>query len=480
MDAHPFISLEMLDSVFSIGHRSLRLHKAHLVGIAGNGMRALADVLTGWGWQVSGSDSNGNSTALPDRIKRFSGHDAENLSPNTDLVVVSDAVPKDNPELRRAAERGIPTLSYFETIGKLTAGGPAIAVAGAHGKSTTTAMLASILVEAGMNPTVFCGAATLGKSSGGRAGDPRLLLVEACEYRANFLKLQPRCAAILGIEPDHFDCYDSLEQLENAFRQFAERIPADGFLLANHDCMSTRRATAGARCRIETFGTSPEANWSVTIKPRPVVAPRNGATDGRGFIICHHGQPFCEVQLKMPGRHNRLNALAAAALAHANGATADRIAAGLEQFPGLHRRLERLGAWRGVEQIDDYAHHPTEVSAALATIRDLFPRRRVWCVFQPHQASRTARLLDEFAESLQNADRIVVADIFRAREGAYRPGDVTAADLARRTAERGATVLPAHSTEEIVQTLEAHLVPGDVLVTLGAGDVAKLRPRKRD
>ena len=166
------------------------------------------------------------------------------------------------------------------------------------------------------------------------------------------------------------------------------------------------------------------------------------------------------------------------ALAWANGATAGQIAAGLDSFAGLHRRLELLGTWRGVALVDDYAHHPTEVTAALDAVRHLFPHRRVWCVFQPHQVSRTARLLDELAASLQNADRVLVAEIFRAREGSPRPGEVTAADLARRAAALGVEVLPGHTAEEIVRTLETRLAPGDVLVTLGAGDVAKLRPAK--
>ena len=178
----------------------------------------------------------------------------------------------------------------------------------------------------------------------------------------------------------------------------------------------------------------------------------------------------------MPGRHNVLNALAAAALAYAGGLSPQQISAGLGSFPGLHRRLELLGQWRGVALVDDYAHHPTEVTAALAAVRRMATGARLWCVFQPHQASRTARLLDQFAASLQNADKLLVADIFRAREGDPRPGEVTAADLARRAAELGVDVLPAHSPREIVETLEIQLAPGDVLVTLGAGDTWKLRP----
>ena len=239
------------------------------------------------------------------------------------------------------------------------------------------------------------------------AGRDGLALVEACEYRANFLHLRPQHAAILGIEPDHFDCYDSLEQIELAFRRFAASVPEEGLLLVRHDCPSTRRATAGLRCRIESFGWAADADWSV-----------HRLTEERGrfsYELRHRGRHFCRVRLRMPGRHNVLNSLAAATLAWHNGATAGQIAAGLGRFAGLHRRLEVLGTWRGVTLLDDYAHHPTEVVNSLDAICRMFPRRRVWCVFQPHQVSRTSRLLDELAVSLQNADRVLVAEIFAPR-----------------------------------------------------------------
>ena len=292
------------------------------------------------------------------------------------------------------------------------------------------------------------------------------MLVEACEYRANFLELRPRHAAILNIEPDHFDCYDSLGKIEQAFSKFAASVPLEGFLLVKYDCASSGRAAAGATCRVESFGMCPEADWSARR-----IEPLRGRFE---FEMVRQTRSLGKVRLQTPGRHNMLNALAAAALAWENGATADQIVSGLESFAGLYRRMERRGTWRGVTLVDDYAHLPTEIASSLETVRDLFPRRRVWCVFQPHQAARTARLLDELAASLQNADRILVAEIFRAREGDPQPGEVTAADLARRTAELGVEALSVHTAKEIVSTLETHLAPGDVLVTLGAGDVANL------
>jgi len=455
-----------------------RTRRAHLVGIAGAGMRALAEVLLGWGWQLSGSDLVIEPVRNLARrgVRLHQGHAAAHLSPPADLLVYSDAVPPENLERRRAAELGIPALSYFEMLGRLTAGRHTLAVAGTHGKSTCTALAAEVLIGAGRDPTVFCGGAPLGQSSGGRAGGGELVLVEACEYRANFLHLRPRQAVILGIEPDHFDCYDSPEELEEAFAGFARLVPADGLLLARHECPTTRRITAGLACRVETFGIDGWADWT---------ARRLSHRGGRyGFEICHHGRRLCEVKLLLPGRHNVLNALAAAALAWENGVSGDQVARGLGRLRGLGRRLELVGRWRGTWLVDDYAHHPTEVTATLRTVRRMFPGRPIWCVFQPHQVSRTARLLDELAESLQNADSVLVAEIFRAREGPPRDGEVTAADLARRVRElaaapwqrpRAALEVPAvHALEEIAQLLQTRLAPGDVLVTMGAGDIRRI------
>jgi UDP-N-acetylmuramate--alanine ligase len=465
--------------------------RAHLVGIAGAGMRALADVLLGRGWQLSGSDLAidpvGHLARAGVRLHR--GHSAVHLPPHAHLVVYSRAVPPSNPELRRAAELGIRAYSCFEMLGRLSSGSHTVAVAGTHGKSTTTAMAAEVLIRAGRDPTVFYGAlplvghedappnGRLGQSSGGRAGRSELVLVEACEYRGNFLHLRPRHAVILGIEPDHFDCYGSAEELEEAYARFAGLLPADGLLLARHDCPASRRIGAKLACRVETLGIDARADWS---------ARRLFARRGRyAFEVCRRGGRLCQVSLRFPGRHNVLNALAAAALAWENGVSPERIALALGRFRGLRRRLERLGAWRGVTLVDDYAHHPTEVTATLGTIRRMFPGRRVWCVYQPHQVSRTEHLLDELAESLQNADRVLVAEIFRAREGPPRNGEVTAADLARRVREisaeppkrppRAALEVPEfHDTEEITRLLQTRLGPGDVLVTMGAGDIRRI------
>jgi UDP-N-acetylmuramate--alanine ligase len=442
--------------------------RAHLIGIAGAGMRSLAEVLVGWGWQLSGSDLAAESVpALAAKgISVRKGHAAGHVPPETELVVYSDAIPAQNPELRRARRQGIPTLSYFELLGRIMAGRHGLAVAGTHGKSTTAAMAEELLVRAGLDPMVVYGATPLGRDSGGRPGRGDRMLVEACEYRANFLLLPARHAVILGIEPDHFDCYPSFDRLEHAFRRFARSLPSDGLLLARSGCPATRRAVAGASCRVETFGLDPNAAWS---------ARGLRARGGRyRFGIFRHGQAIAEAALRVPGRHNVLNALAAAALAWHEGVGPDQIGAALGRFGGIARRLEVLGSWRGVVVVDDYAHHPTEIAATLSTTRQMYPGRRIWCLFQPHQVSRTERLLDELASSLHNADRVVVAEVFRAREPGPVPGEVTAADLARKIRALGGDAREAGPDERIAQGLEARLRPGDLLITMGAGDIRKV------
>lgn len=457
-----------LDPVLSSCLETPTTHRAHLIGIAGAGMRSLAEVLLGWGWDLSGSDGCADPIQFlaAEGVAIHAHHAEAHVPAGTEMVIYSDAVTADNPERRRGAELLLPTLSYFQMLGRLMRSRRGIAVAGTHGKSTVTAMLAELLIRAQLDPTVVFGAAPLGRRSGGRSGRGPLMLVEACEYRANFLHLRPEQAVILGIEPDHFDCFPTTEALESAFCRFAANVPESGRLLIPETCHASRRAAAAARCCVETFGLTPQADWS---------AHHLKDVCGRfHFSIYHHGRPWGDVRLAVPGRHNVLNALAAAAVARQNGLAPAEIAAGLGQFRGLHRRLEALGCWRGATLVDDYAHHPTEVAAGLAAVRRMYPGRRIWCVFQPHQASRTQRLLDELALSLQNADRLVVAEIYRAREHAPRPGEVTAADLAARARAGGVSVEEVHTMERIVGRLVEALAPGDVLITMGAGDIRKI------
>jgi UDP-N-acetylmuramate--alanine ligase len=439
------------------------LPRAHLVGIAGAGMRSLADVLDAAGWQVSGSDLEPSPPGTPFDVR--SGHDPASIDASIDVVVHSNAVPRDNSELRRARHLGVPTLSYPQMLGRLMQSRRGVAVAGTHGKSTATAMTGEILTAADCDPTVVVGAAPVGGHSGGRFGRGRWMVVEACEYRDSFRHLEPELAAILNIEPDHFDYFHSPAELLDAFARFARAVPASGLVLSRADCAVATRACAELTCDSETFGLSPPATWQAG-----AVHHRRGYYS---FTLYSRERMVCEVKLPVPGLHNVYNALAAAALASHCGASGASIREGLARFVGLRRRLQLLGEVRDVALVDDYAHHPTEVAATLATLRQMYPGRRVWCVFQPHQASRLAGLLDEFARSLQNADKIVVADVFRARETAER-GEITAEHLRHQAADLGGDVVQLARADEIRDHLRQSLAAGDVLVTMGAGDIGRV------
>ncbi len=408
--------------------------------------------------------------AADDRVADVAGDDGAvdggplELLARSQRLVYSDAVPWDHPQRCLARSWGIPEISYAQMLGRWMAQGEGLAVAGTHGKSTITAMAAQILTTAGQDPSFVCGAAPVaGSRTGGRAGGGRLFLAEACEYRRNFLHLCPQAAVVSGVEADHFETYETREELERGFAEFVERIPPRGWLLVHRSCRAAGRLRAAARCPVETYGFSPRADW------RAVGLARQA---GRyAFTIKHRGTLIGRVQLQVAGRHNVWNALAAAGLSCWAGASGGDVLRGLSAFSGLDRRLQYRGVVRGVHLWDDFAHHPTAVGAALRTLREIHPAAGLWCVFQPHQALRTARLMDEFARQLQTADRVAVASIYRAREGRWRPGEPRAADLAAAVRARGTPTLPGHALSQIRRQLTC--CPGDVLVTLGAGDIAK-------
>jgi UDP-N-acetylmuramate--alanine ligase len=295
--------------------------RAHLVGAHGAGMRSLAEVLAAAGCPLSGSDLAGEAGSLAP-LDVAPRHDADLVDPACDVVVYSAAIPRSNPELARARQLGIETISYPQMLGRLMQSRHGVAVAGTHGKSTTTAMTGDILIAAGLDPSVIVGAAPIGYHTGGRLGLGRSLVVEACEYRAGFQHLRPDLAAILNIEPDHFDCFATQAELESAFRQFAGSLPSEGVLLVRADCAATRRATAALECNIESFGFLPSADWRAE-----QLESRRGYY---GFRVLYRDEAVCDVKLPVPGRHNVLNALAAAALASHSGADGESIRRGLE------------------------------------------------------------------------------------------------------------------------------------------------------
>ncbi|HZZ26518.1 MAG TPA: Mur ligase family protein [Pirellulales bacterium] len=470
---------------------------AHLVGIGGSGMRALATVLLDRGWKISGSDVRPEAAgSLAARgVHVFSGHASNHLPPEAQLLIYSDAVPENNLERMEAQQRGIAQMSYAQMLAQLAgetqaAEGQTIAIAGTHGKSTVTAMTAEILIRAGLDPTVICGASALAPggthadskatpatvsltarsrklgATGGRHGEGKLFVVEACEYRENFLQLRPNVSAILNIEPDHFDYYHSPSQLREAFLKFTQQTAHDGLIVASQECSLTQEIAVALGRHVASFGFSRAADWRATNLEHRLGRYR--------FDLVRHDSKLAHITLAVTGRHNVLNAVAAASLARHCGVSAQHISQGLAAFRGLKRRLEMRGRWGGVPWMDDYAHHPTEVKAALTTVRQMFPRRRIWCVFQPHQASRLAALLDETATSLHNADRIAVAEVYRARENTAEPAAATATDLANLLEAGGSEVLEEHQPAAIARRLSNELQPGDVLLTIGAGDLGKI------
>lgn len=433
-------------------------------------MQSLAEVLSGRGWRLTGSDlfpSSGCARPLFTRL--HVGHAANNVATDVAWLIHSAAVEDANPELQAARLRGIRTSSYPQALGELMAQAQqGVAIAGTHGKSTTTAMLAQILIAAGRDPTVVLGATPLGWRSGGRPGSNKIFLAEACEYRCSFWNLRPHAAVVLNIEPDHFDCFPQTGDVTRAFAGFADRVVPGGLLMLNADCPAARAMVAlMPDCRIVQFSTNEAA-------PGAWHAARIESLHGCPcFELRHRGLALARICLQVPGRHQVTNALAAAALAIELGVAPEPACQALRRFVGVQRRLENLGTFGGVTVIDDYAHHPTEIRASLAAVREAFPHRRLVCVFQPHQASRLTRLLDEFASSLHNADALVVTEVFRARESAPAPREAKAADLVARLQRQGSDATYKASPKDILHHLKLHLCPADVLLTLGAGDLSQ-------
>jgi UDP-N-acetylmuramate--alanine ligase len=453
---------------------------AHLVGIGGAGMRALANILADRGWELSGSDLNRSTFSISPNgnlrqktIPIHQGHVAENLPREAECVVYSEAIPSENPEILAALERGLPVLTCYQMLGLLMADRYGIAIAGTHGKSTVTAMAAHVLIRAGKDPTVLCGATPLGDATGGRAGSGPFLS-EACEYREHFLELPARMGVVLGIEPDHFDYFESGQHLESAFEQFTRKIPSDGQLLVRAGCDVSRRVAQAARCNVESFAVTASASLAAATCANWVARIVESERGLYTFDVLYRGKPLVQIRLPIPGEHNLLNTLAAFAISRHQGVEPNQIAESLETFPGLARRLETVGTCGGITLVDDYAHHPTEVAVSISTVRRMYPGRRLVCVFQPHQTSRTDALLDEFVLSLQNVNQLWVADIFRAREDLDQEPTVTAADLADRVRRHGIEVPAIHRLEEISRELTNRLECDDVLLTIGAGNVREV------
>ncbi len=448
------------------GSESFAGRRVHLIGIGGSGMRALAAMLCHCGAKVSGSDMI-DSAAL-DRLREIGaevtvGQSAENLPEGCDLAVYSAAVGEKNPERVAARHRGVELVKYSQMLGRLMAQRVGIAVAGTHGKSTTTAMVSYVLDRAGTDPSFVVGATVeqLGGPSG--VGRGRYFVAEACEFDRSFLNLRPLYATILNIEEDHLDCYEDLDGIIEAFRAFSSGVDAAGVLVVNGEDRNVAEAVRATNCQVDTFGLSEGCTWRGA----------NLTTD-RGRVsmdvVCS-GASLGRLTVPLPGLHNAYNALAAVGLLHHAGLGFEQVARHLQRFTGTRRRMTHKGSVDGVTVIDDYAHHPTEVQATLRAIRDAYQPRRLVCVFQPHQHSRTRFLLKDFARSFAQADAVFVPDIFFVRDSDREKDYISAEDLVSQVRLHGGSAEYLKTFDRIVDRLQGELRAGDLLVTMGAGNV---------
>jgi UDP-N-acetylmuramate--alanine ligase len=445
------------------------LRRIHFVGIGGAGMSGIAEVLLDYDLEVTGSDQAASEATrrleelgIPVRI----GHAEENVA-GADLVVRSSAIREDNPEVQAARRRGITVIRRAEMLAELMRLKYGIAIAGTHGKTTTTSLVGTILTEAGLDPTVIVGGRLRVSGTGARLGRSRYLVAEADEFDRSFLRLQPVLAVITNVDADHLDTYRDLDDIRAAFRQFADSVPFFGQVITCLDDPNVQGLLpALAERRVVTYGFSPQAD---------LVAFDVKSEDGRSRFTVRHATrgALGEVTLPLPGRHNVQNALAAVGVALAVGLDFAAIAAGVAAFRGVHRRFERLGTHRGATVVDDYAHHPAEVAATLQAAREAFPAARLVAVFQPHLYSRTQQLAAEIGRSLLGADVAFVTDVYAAREEPI-PGvsGELAVEAARASGHRNVRYAP--HWRDLPAVLAGELRAGDVLLTLGAGDVYRL------
>ena len=446
-----------------------KIRSVHFVGIGGIGMSGIAEVLLNLGFTVSGSDLK--ATPVTDRLSKlsarvFEGHAAGHLG-DAQVVVISSAIPSDNPEVQEAQRRQIPVIPRAEMLAELMRLKFCVAVAGAHGKTTVTSMIAVMLTQAGLDPTAVIGGRLDVFASSARLGKGELMVVEADESDRSFLYLLPSIAVVTNIDREHLDHYRDLAEITSAFLSFLNKVPFYGAVVACADAPWGERFRAllpQLRRRVVTYGLDPGADVqgsSLRLQPR-----------GSSFEVVARGQTLGSFTLHVPGRHNVQNALAAVAVGLELELTAEEIRRGLERFHGADRRFQIKAELEGITIVDDYGHHPTEIRATLEAAR-LWGAKRVIAIFQPHRYTRTLFLMDDFAKSFQAADQVYVLDIYPASEKSI-PG-VTSQRLVERMAELGfPRARYAPSEQAAIEGNLEGLRPGDLILTLGAGSVGRL------
>ncbi len=446
-------------------HKPIRIY---FIGIGGISMSGLAEILLSEGFTVSGSDRAPSDLTrmLEDRgVNVFYGQKKENLTKDIDLVVYTAAIKSDNPELLAAHKLNIPMLTRAELLGQMMKNYKTpVAVSGTHGKTTTTSMISQILLSAEADPTLSIGGIYRPIGGNIRVGASELFVTEACEYTNSFLSFFPKIGIILNIEEDHLDFFKDLADIRNSFHRFAQLLPADGTLIINGDIERCEELTEGLSCKVITYGLSSGSDYTAS----QVTYDESGFPS---FILSRQNGGERKFSLRVHGDHNILNALAAIALADLLGLSDEVIHAGLAAFTGTDRRFEYKGQVNGVNIIDDYAHHPTEIRATLSAAAQ-YPHRRLWCVFQPHTYTRTKAFLEEFASALSLADEIILADIYAAREKDTL--GISSETLQEKIRSLGHSCHYFPTFEAIENYLLKNCTKDDLLITMGAGDVVKV------
>lgn len=449
----------------------------HFIGIGGISMSALAELLHKQGFRVSGSDIK--ETPLTKHLESLGitvsyPQQASNITEDCSVVIYTAAVHADNPEMVRATELKLPIMERKDLLGQIMKQYRHVAgIAGSHGKTSTTSMLSLMLMDGALDPTILVGGVLDGIGGNLRMGSDNYLVAEACEYCNSFLSFFPTDAIILNIEAEHLDFFKDLDDIRRSFRKYSEILPDTGTLVINGDIDNLPELTDRLAAKVITYGLC-ETDMQCGSYD---YAATNCSFDANGFgsyDLYEKGTFLGRVSLRVIGMHNISNSLAAAALAFTYGVSFDAVAAALLKYTGTHRRFEYKGTVNGVRIYDDYAHHPSEISATLSAARACVTgAQKLWCVFQPHTFSRTKAFLPEFAESLALADTVVLADIYSASRE-KDPGDISSADIAKLLEQKGKEVYYFHSFDEIEKFLSEKCNPEDLLITMGAGDIVSV------
>ncbi|MCI8337699.1 MAG: UDP-N-acetylmuramate--L-alanine ligase [Lachnospiraceae bacterium] len=442
---------------------------AYFIGIGGISMSGFARLLLENGFTIKGSDSQKSN--ITERLVSLGidivyGQKSENITKDIDFIVYTAAIHPDNPEYAAAKRLGIPMMERAVMVGQVMKNYKnAIGISGTHGKTTTTSMLTHIFLTAEKDPTISVGGILDAIGGNIRIGKSENFITEACEYTNSFLNFFPTAEIILNVDADHLDFFKDLDDIRQSFRKYTRLLPKDGVLAINSDIPDLDYFTAGLSCQVITFGLENSAEYGAD----------NIRFDesGRGiFELVHQGKPTGDtIHLSVPGEHNVSNALSVIALSRYYGISMAKIKDGLESFVGTERRFEKKGTFQGVTVIDDYAHHPTEIQATLHAA-ERYPHNHLWCVFQPHTYSRTKALLKEFAQVLSQAENLILTDIYAARE--KDPGDISSRTLQEEIKKLGKEAIYLSTFEDVEKFLLKNCVDGDLLITMGAGNVVAI------